>query len=199
MNPHRSLNLALLSCLILAALPAPGRQASGPEEIAKVRLPDYNTIKLENGLTLFLMERHALPLVSFHWLMKSGGALCDPPNQEGLASLTAKLLRKGTQSKSADQLSEALDFVGAEFDARASLEYSSGSAEFVKKDLDLALDLLSDTLMHPSFPAEEADKMIKQDIDGIKEAKAVPEQVIGLYFEAFLWQSHPYARPAGGT
>ncbi len=105
MNPHRSLNLALLSCLVLAALPAPGGQASGPEEIAKVRLPDYKTIKLENGLTLFLMERHALPLVSFHWLMKSGGALCDPPNQEGLASLTAKLLRKGTQSKSADQLS----------------------------------------------------------------------------------------------
>ena len=53
--------------------------------------------------------------------------------------------------------------------------------------------------MHPSFPAEEADKMIEQDIDGIKEAKAVPEQVIGLYFDAFLWQSHPYGRPAGGT
>jgi predicted Zn-dependent peptidase len=192
-------SVALLLCLVVAASRAAGAELSEPEQIARVRLPDYKTIKLDDGLTLLLMERHALPLVSFHWLMKSGGALCDAPGQEGLASLTAKLLRKGTQSRSADQISETLDFVGAEFDAGASLEYASGSAEFVTKDLELAVDLVSDTLLHPSFPPEEADKMIKQDIDGIKEAKAIPQQVIGRYYEGFLCQPHLYGRPVSGT
>ena len=199
MKPNRFSSLVLLFCMVLAAGRLPGGQSSEREEIAKVRLPDYKTVKLDNGLTLFLMERRALPLVSFHWLMKSGGALCDPLEQQGLASLTAKLLRKGTQSRTADKISETLDFVGAEFDAGASLEYASGSAEFVSKDLDLAVDLVSDTLLHPSFPAEEVDKMIKQDIDGIKEAKALPQHVIGRYYEAFLCQPHLYGRPVSGT
>jgi len=192
-------SVALLLCLVLAAGRAAGGALSEPEAIARVRLPAYKKIKLDDGLTLLLMERHALPLVSFHWLMKSGGALCDGPGQEGLASLTAKLLRKGTQSRSADQISEALDFVGAQFDAGASLEYASGSAEFVGKDLELAVDLVSDTLLHPSFPPEEVDKMIKQEIDGIKEAKAIPRQVIGRYYEGFLYRPHLYGRPVSGT
>lgn len=196
---RRLRSAALLLCVVLAAGRVAGGDSSEREEIAKVRLPAYKTIKLDNGLILMLMERHALPLVNFHWLMKSGGALFDTPGQEGLASLTAKLLRKGTLSRSADQVSEALDFVGAEFDAGASLEYASGSAEFVSKDLELAVDLVSDTLLHPSFPPEEADKLIKQDIDGIKEAKAVPQQVIGRYYEGFLFQPHLYGRPVSGT
>jgi predicted Zn-dependent peptidase len=145
------------------------------------------------------MERHQLPLVSFHWLLKSGGAVCDPPAREGLAELTAELLRKGTATRTANQVSESLDFVGATFDAGAAQEYAYGSAEFLSKDLHLAVDLLSDLLLHPAFPAAEVDKLAQQEIDGIKEAKAVPEQVIGRYFEAFVFGPHPYGRPACGT
>ena len=94
-------------------------QPGTAERIAKVELPGYKTVKLENGLTLFLLERHQLPLVSFHWLLKSGGSICDPDGREGLASLTANLLRKGTTTRTADQFSEALDFVGASFHAGA--------------------------------------------------------------------------------
>ena len=196
---HHRLTSLLLFCLALGGSGVAGGAAPGLEEIAQVRLPEHKQVKLENGLTLLLMERHALPLVSFHWLMKSGGAVCDPAEQQGLASLTAKLLRKGTQSRSADQIAEALDFVGAEFEAGAALEYSSGSAEFVKKDLDLAVDLVSDTLLHPSFPGEEVAKLIKQEADGIKEQKAVPQRVIGRYYEGFLFPSHLYGRPVSGT
>src|SRR5215831_3259302 len=126
-----------------------GNQGLAASEINRIQLPSFQTIQLENGLTLFLMERHQLPLLSFRWLLKSGGSICDPRAREGLASLTASLLRKGTVSRTADQLSTALDFVGASFHASASLEYSAGSAEFVKKDADLAVDLVSDMLLHP--------------------------------------------------
>ncbi len=100
--------------------------------------------------------------------------------------LTARLLRKGTQSRSADQIAAAVDFVGGSLDAGAAQEYAFGTAEFLKQDLDLAVDLLSDTLIHPSFPADELDKMIKQEVDGIKDDKTVPGQVIDRYYEAFL-------------
>jgi len=172
---------------------------AAPEAMGKMVLPNYKTVKLENGMTLLLMERHQLPLVSFRWLLKSGGSICDPEGREGLASLTARLLRKGTQSRNADQISQALDFVGATLNAGASLEYSRGSAEFLRKDLNLAVDLLSDMLLHPSFPADEADKMIKQEIDGIAEAKAVPLRVIQNYYEGFLFGSQLYGRPVGGS
>lgn len=185
---------------ILVGLLLPlGGLSGAPAEGAKLRLPEYRTVKLDNGITLLLLERHALPLVSFEWIMKSGGSIGDPPGQEGLASLTAELLRKGTESRTASQISEALDFVGATWQASAGQDYASGSCEVVKKDLDLGLDMLSDLLLHPSFPAEEVSKLIEQSADGIKEEKAVPGEVIGRYYEQFLFGAHPYGRPAGGT
>jgi predicted Zn-dependent peptidase len=173
--------------------------ALGAQEVTKVELPSFQTVKLENGLTLFLLERHELPLIDFHWLLKTGGSIGDPSGREGLAWLTASLLRKGTSSRTADQLSEALDFVGASFHAGASLEYSAGSAEFVKKDLELAVDLLSDMLVHPVFPGAEVGKLVRQKVDGIKESKEIPERVIDDYYEQFLFGSHSYGRPVSGT
>ena len=174
------------------------QSALAAQSDSRVEMPSFQTVKLDNGLTLFLMERHQLPLVSFHWVLKSGGYICDPPGRDGLALLTAQLLRKGTGARTADQISQALDFVGASFNARSTLEYSVGSAEFVKKDLDLAVELLSDLLLHPTFPAEEVSKLVEQEVDGIKEAKEVPNRVIDRYFQHFLFGAYPYGR-SGGT
>jgi zinc protease len=174
------------------------QSALAAQSDSRVEMPSFQTVKLDNGLTLFLMERHQLPLVSFHWVLKSGGYICDPPGRDGLALLTAQLLRKGTGARTADQISQALDFVGASFNARSMLEYSVGSAEFVKKDLDLAVELLSDLLLHPTFPAEEVSKLVEQEVDGIKEAKEVPNRVIDRYYQHFLFGAHPYGR-SGGT
>jgi predicted Zn-dependent peptidase len=61
------------------------------------------------------------------------------------------------------------------------------------------LDLVSDLLQRPSFPAEEASKLIEQDADSIKEQKGLPGEVIGRYYDQFLFGTHPYGRPAEGT
>lgn len=196
MPPWRAAYPGLALAFLLGAVPA---LRGAPAEGARLRLPDYRTVKLENGIKLFLLERHALPLVSFEWIMKTGGSIGDPPGQEGLASLTAELLRKGTELRTADQISDTLDFVGATWAASASHDYAAGSCECVKKDLDLMLDLVSDLLLHPSFPAQEVSKLIEQEADGIKEQKGVPGEVIGRYYDQFLFGTHPYGRPAEGT
>jgi predicted Zn-dependent peptidase len=113
--------------------------------------------------------------------------------------LTAQMLRRGASARTAIQIAEAVDFVGGTLEFGTSQEFAYGEAEFVKKDLDLGLQLLADTLLKPTFPQEELKKMIEQEIDGITQAKEVPDAVIPLYFQRFLYAPHPFGRPAGGT
>src|SRR5262249_38040996 len=90
------------------------------------------------------------------------------------------------------------DFIGASIGASASTEYSNVSAEFLSKDLTRGLDLFSDALLHPIFPQEEVEKVIKQDTDGIKGAKDDPDNVLGSYFGGYLFQNYPYGKPGSG-
>jgi predicted Zn-dependent peptidase len=187
----RSLIFAL-ACLAAFVMAAPVSAQDGG-----LKLPPYNKVVLKNGMTLLLMEKHGVPIVSFHFIVKSG-ATADPPGREGLASLTAGLLRKGTATRTADQLSAELDFIGGLFSSGADSDYSNGSAEFLAKDLGKGLDLLADVILHPTFPHDEVTKMLKQRIDGIKSAKDRAQGVLSNYFNAYLFGSHPYGRPVGG-
>ncbi len=171
--------------------------AEQPKTGSGVKLPPYKTVTLKNGMTVMLMERHQVPLISMNYIVKSG-TVADPTGKEGLASITASLLRKGTKARSADQISEALDSVGATYAASASLDYSSGRAEFMKKDIAGGLELFADLLMNPTFPDDEVKKIVAQRIDGLKGAKDSAQGVIASYYNAFLFGSHPYARPSTG-
>lgn len=181
--------LALLTAAVLAVRPA--TPASG------VKLPPYKALTLKNGMTALLMEQHKVPLVSLSYILRSG-SLVDPAGKEGLASATAGLLRKGTRTRTADEISEAFDFVGASYTASAGLDFSAGRAEFVGKDIPGGLDLFADLLMNPVFPDAEVKKLLAQTVDALKAAKDRAQGVIPTYYNAFLFGSHPYARPAGG-
>lgn len=182
----------LATLLALAvALPAAAQPAS-------LSLPPYKTVVLPNGLTLLLMEQHEVPIVSLNVIVKAG-ATADPAGKEGVAAVTAALLRRGTATRSADQFAEDLDFIGGSFGAGATVDATVISAEFMKKDLTKGLDLVADALMRPAFTAEEVTKHVTQRVDGIKSAKERAAGVIGTYFNAYLFGAHPYGRPAGGT
>jgi zinc protease len=184
----------LLVVISLAWLAAPAAaQTAGGE----LKLPPYKKVQLKNGLTLLLMEQHEVPLVSFNALVRGGG-VADTPGKEGVASVTAGLLRKGTKARTANQLSEELDFIGGQLGAGAGTDTSNVSAEFVKKDLAKGLDLLSDVMLNPIFPPDEVSKLLKQRLDGIKSAKDRAQGVIAQYYNSYLYGKHPYARPAGG-
>ncbi len=183
----------MVAAVMLAMAPASGADAS------KFTLPPYTTVKLDNGMTLLLLERHQLPLISFNWLLKSGGSICDSPGSEGVAFVTTQLLRQGTKTRTAEQIAEQLDFVGGSVSADASYDYASGSGEFMSKDAALGIEMLADLLRNPVFPKEEMTKLIKQQVDGIAEAKEVPNEVLGRYYRGLLFGPHPYGRPVGGT
>lgn len=187
----RSLILALIALVTFLSV-APIEAENGA-----LKLPPFKKVRLNNGLTLLLMEQHEVPIISFNFIVKAGST-GDSPGKEGTASATAALLRKGTKTRSADQISNELDFVGGQFDADAGFDYSNGAAEFLKKDFAKGLDLLADVLLSPAFPQEEVVKLLKQRVDEIKAAKDQAQAVIANYFNAYLYGSHPYGRPPGG-
>src|SRR5215468_6860908 len=162
-----------------------------------LKLPPHEKITLKNGMTVLLMEKRGVPMVSFAAIVKAGSA-ADPVGLEGLASSTAGLLRKGTTKRSAQKFAEDLDFIGASFAAEASMDFSSVSAECLTKDLDQGLGLLSDAMLHPAFPQSEVDKLLSQSVDGIKAAKDEAQSVVLSYYDGYLFGKHPYARSEGG-
>lgn len=158
--------------------------ATGQAEGA-LQLPPYRKATLPNGLTLLLMEQHEVPLVSFAVLVRAG-ATADPIGKEGLAAMTAGLLHRGTSTRTADQIAAELDFVGGTLQFGADEDLTFGSAEFLKKDLAVGLDLVADVLRRPAFPETEFAKLVAQQIDGLKQEKDEPQTVIQKYYHAFL-------------
>jgi len=118
---------------------------------AQVKLPQYTRQILPNGTVVDLMPKPGVPLVGFRVLVK-GGTEAEPPSLEGVAGVSAQLLRKGTAKLSADQFSEQLDALGGSFQSRADQSASTITGEFLRKDFDRGLDLVSDAVLHPVFP-----------------------------------------------
>ena len=163
----------------------------------KLQMPAHEKVVLKNGLTVLLLEKHSVPMVSVAGIVKAGG-LADPSGQEGLASTTAGLLRKGTKKRTAQQFAGDIDFIGGNFEADAGADYSSFGAEFLSKDTAKGLELVSDALMHPTFPQAEVDKLLAQSVDGVKAAKDSARDVIFQYYEGYLYNGKGYGRPTGG-
>jgi zinc protease len=163
----------------------------------KLQIPPHEKVVLKNGLTVLLLEKRGVPIVDVSALIKTG-AIADPLGQEGLASITAGLLRKGSKSHTAQQFADDIDFIGGSFDADAGADYSSASAEFLTKDITKGFDLLSDAILHPTFPQDEVDKLLAQSIDGVKASKDSANAVIFDYYEGYLYDGKAYGRPTGG-
>ncbi|HZW52754.1 MAG TPA: insulinase family protein, partial [Candidatus Elarobacter sp.] len=102
---------------------------------AEFHVPPVTERVLPNGLTVLAVEYHELPLVVFHLLMQ-GGAAEDPPGKEGLAELTADLIRQGTTRRSAEELAREIEFLGGSVGGDAGYDFSTVSAEFLRKDID---------------------------------------------------------------
>ena len=177
--------------IVLSAL----AQAAASDQV--FQLPVYKRVPLPNGITLLLLEKHELPLISVEVALRSG-SVADPAGKEGVAAMTASLLRKGTTTRSSEQFSSDLDFIGMQYNAQVDQDGTYLSADFLKKDVDTALALLGDVVLHPTFPEDEVTKKLAQEQDGIRAAKDEPRQVIQLYFMKFLYGDHPYGRPSDG-
>jgi predicted Zn-dependent peptidase len=162
-----------------------------------LKLPPFKKLKLPNGMAVVLVEQHETPIVDFHLLVRAGSVL-DPPNKEGLAEVTAHLLIRGTKKRTAEQIATEIDFVGGKLEFVSEQDFSRGHAEFLKKDVVIGLDLISDSLRNPIFPLAEVQKLLRQKIDTVKQEKDQAQLAIPHYYDSYLFNHHPYGRAQDG-
>jgi zinc protease len=154
-------------------------------------------IDMKNGLTLLLIERHSLPIVSVEVLIKSGSAN-DPPDLAGVANLTASLLDEGTQKRNSAQMAEEAEFVGASLSASADVDYTTVNLRVLKKDITLGFDLLSDALLNPIFDANELERVRRLILGSILSEKDEPTVIASRAFDNIVFANHPYKNPVIG-
>ncbi len=161
------------------------------------KLPPYEKFKLKNGLTVYLMEQHEVPMISVSAILPAG-AIYDG-DKAGLASLTAAALKHGTKSWTKQKMEEELDFIGASINTSASKESASLSARFATKDREKVLAMIKESLMSPVFDAAEFDKEKKRLLVTLEQQKESPRSVIGSYFDKFMYGNHVYGNIIQGT
>ncbi len=126
------------------------------KEALHVQLPRPTVVTLPNGLTLVLQEDHKLPTVAFTMWIRPG-QLADPPELPGLASFTADMLDQGTARRTSLQMAAETDALGATLNANARFGagFTTINASGLIGNAGQILDLLSDMVLHPAFPAGE--------------------------------------------
>jgi len=161
------------------------------------KVPKYEKFKLKNGLTVYLMEQHEVPLINVSAVFDAGSI--HDGEHYGLASLAADGLLFGTKKYSKPQIEEMTDFVGASLSTYASKDNSGLTSSFAVKDQDKLFDIIQQVLLFPVFDATEFNKHKQRTLLDLDQQKESPRSVIGNYFNAFVFKNFPYATPGGGT
>lgn len=154
--------------------------------------------ELPNGLRLLVREDHKLPLVEFRVLCQ-GGVYAETAGNNGVTKLMARTLLKGTTSRSADKIAEALENVGGSINYFAGNNSFGLSANALAADFDLALDVLADVCLNPEFPA---DKMERERQSQLAEIKAEDDQIMRVAQQLLresMFHQHPYRLNVLGT
>ena len=166
---------------------------------AAIRLPELNRTTLVNGMQAVLIERHALPVVDLQ-LVIPAGATAHNALQTGLASLTAEMLDEGTRTRSARQIAEELETLGARLSVRATWDATIVSLHVLASRLQPALELLFDILENAAFPEDEFARKRAERVHELDQENAEPRAIAAkAAARAVFPPSHPYAMPLHGT
>jgi zinc protease len=160
------------------------------------KLPKYEKFVLENGLTVYLMEKHEVPLIYVSGVFPAGAV--KDGKLSGLASLTAKNLMFGTKSYTKQQIEEKLEFMGAFCFTSADLEYANVYMSFLDTDTDKALPILKEIIVSPAFNQAEFDKQKKRSLLELEQKKESPGSIVYSYFAKFFYGEHVYGNPVSG-
>ncbi len=173
------------------------RPEPGPQPGAT--LPSLQRTTLSNGLELVVAERHEIPVVTLDLVVDAGYA-SDAGGKPGTAKLAANMLDEGTRRRSALQLSEALQRLGAGLSTGSNLDQTTVSLDALKANLDASLDLFADVVLSPSFPQADFDRLKKQQAAAIGQELAQPNGVAMRVVPGLIFgRGHPYGNPLTGS
>ena len=156
------------------------------------KLPAVKPFTLDNGIVVYLIEQHTLPIVSMD-LNFDGGSMTDPKGKDGLASVCMAMLTEGTEKLDKIQYSEALADVASTINAYAADDSQGVGLASLTKHLPATFALFADTLRSPGLRQSDLDRMIKRRIEAVKQTRGNPTAIPGRVSPVILYgPNHPY-------
>ena len=175
-----------------------------PEEVAReypdppppgdpkpINFPDVAQFKLRNGLVVYVVENHEVPVLSIQLVVRAGEM--DAPL---VPDMTAQMLGEGTKARSKASIDQSIEFVGGGIGAGSGMHATYVFARVLKKDAKLGLTLVADEVMNPLFPEDALTKLKDREKTILNFTKAQPQALAATLFDSVAYpEGHPYGRP----
>ncbi len=201
-SSYRKIFCFLVAVVLISQSTACTRNIVDPYKLKfpplKFEVPKVDRIVLENGMIIYLLEDHTLPILDFYAVIRTG-EIYEPADKAGLAALTGSVMRTGgTKNMTGDKVDETLEYIAATVEVDISREKAIAILSVLKDKLDTALNIYADILMNPNFEqkkielkkAELQEEFLRQNDD--------PDEILGREFRRLLYRDHPYARRISG-
>ena len=164
---------------------------------ARIKMPPVRSATLSNGLKLYVVEMHEVPLVQFTLTVNGGGRL--DGSAPGMASFTAEMLDEGAGARDAIGIASEAAYLGANLGTFTDWDASYVSIKVPRRTMDPALDLMADVALRPTFSTVEVTRQRDLRLANILQQRDQPNTMASLAFNALLFPgSHPYHQPLSG-
>src|SRR5215210_5781709 len=130
------------------------------------------------------------------WLTR--GSRHETSDRGGIAHFVEHMLFKGTATRSAEDIAQAIDSIGGQLDAFTAKEYASYYIKVLDEHLPLAIDILSDIVRNPAFAPDDIEREKKVVLEEIKMVEDTPDDLVHELFTQGFWENHPLGRPILG-
>lgn len=186
------LNILTCCCLLISAQLQSQNEvfrANAPEAgpAPAIQIGDFTDFKLDNGLTVIVVENHKLPRVSYRLFVDA--PVFSEGDKVGTADIAGQLLRAGTSHMSKAEIDEAVDFIGANMSTSANGVFAS----CITRHQEKLLGIMANVVQSPTFPEEEFEKIQKQTISGLTQGQEDPETIAANVAASVNYGDHPYA------
>jgi zinc protease len=190
--------LILIAGVFFASPAIAGFRAPSPDKIKypllQFNLPHAERIVLENGIVIYILEDHELPLVNINALIKTG-TMYDPAGKEGVADLTAYLLKTGgSQKLSSSEIDKLLDLMAASLSIKASVDSAQIDFSLLNTDFNHGLDLLAQILITPAFEQKKFDLAKELKMEDLRRLKDDPQRLAFREFSRVVFPDNPRGR-----
>jgi zinc protease len=164
-----------------------------------LRLPEIQKRQLTNGLPVWIVELHEVPVVQVN-LVVFGGSANETGKKFGAASLTAAMLDQGAGSRSALEIADAIDYLGADLSASSGFDSTAVRLHVPVSHLPEALSIMADVALRPTFPKDELERQRQERLTGLLQGRDDPATISAVTFGRVLFgPEHRYGVPAFGT
>ncbi|WP_243374088.1 pitrilysin family protein [Geotalea sp. SG265] len=160
----------------------------------KFEIPRSERVQLKNGMIVYMLEDHELPIVSMTAYVKTG-SIYEPADKAGLAALTGAVMRSGgTTSMAPEKLDQELEYMASAIESSAGTDAANVSISCLKRNLDRTLVLFADVVMHPAFREDRVALAKNRTIEGLRRQNDDAKEVADRELQKALYPNHPLGR-----